>query len=138
MVRYFSVQQRSTYCTEAEITFHYYPEDTVARKKWLARLRNDKEPSKNAMGCSKHFADDAFVSVKKNRAGECLNSYGCLFCGVRYFSINNRLREASAYDAWALFRSSLLLPMRPPIPPYLSLCRITVVLVRMAVDMPLC
>ncbi|XP_077565134.1 THAP domain-containing protein 1 B-like [Haemaphysalis longicornis] len=66
MVRYCSVPQCSTYCTEPGISFHYYPENAVNRKKWLARLRNDKEPSKYAMVCSKHFADDAFVAVRRN------------------------------------------------------------------------
>lgn len=66
MVRYCSVPQCSTYCTEAGVSFHYYPENAVARKKWLARLRNDKKPSKYAMVCSKHFTDDAFVAVTKN------------------------------------------------------------------------
>lgn len=70
MVRYCSVPQCSTYCTELGVSYHYYPENAVNRKKWLATLRNDKEPSKHAMVCSKHFADDAFVAVRKNGKGE--------------------------------------------------------------------
>lgn len=69
MVRYCSVPQCGTYCTEPGISFHHYPSDLEHRREWLVRLRNAKAPSKYAMVCSKHFDDDAFKRSLTKRDG---------------------------------------------------------------------
>ncbi|XP_064464414.1 uncharacterized protein LOC135375688 [Ornithodoros turicata] len=67
MVRYCSVPQCSTYCTEGGISLHRYPEEPNLRKQWLVRLRNGKEPSKYAMVCSRHFSEEDFITIKLNK-----------------------------------------------------------------------
>ncbi|XP_049267957.1 uncharacterized protein LOC119379490 isoform X1 [Rhipicephalus sanguineus] len=69
MVRFCSVPQCRTYCTEPGISFHFYPTDAERRRLWLVRLRNGKTPSKYAMVCSKHFDDGAFKHSQTRKNG---------------------------------------------------------------------
>ncbi|XP_037498655.1 zinc finger and SCAN domain-containing protein 5B [Rhipicephalus sanguineus] len=69
MVRYCSVPQCRTYCTEPGISFHFYPTDAERRRVWLIVLRSGKTPSKYAMVCSKHFDDGAFKRSRTRKEG---------------------------------------------------------------------
>lgn len=69
MVRYCSVPQCNTYCTEPGVSFHFYPTDAERRRVWLVVLRSGKAPSKYAMVCSKHFDDSAFLHSRTAEEG---------------------------------------------------------------------